>query len=182
MNATLIAIALAAVAAPAPDEDIKLPQGPQPLQVLAQLNKDGRIEVTEQMPVYRQEKRIRTRNVGGREVAEEYVVNTMTFEFRKRLLPEKGVKVYSAAGKEIDAKDLPDKLRKPVVVFMAWDGKKVDPFFLRLAKADTLVIVPPVAPPQPIDAGAKPDPDKPPPPPKPEDKPTDDGSKPRPKD
>jgi hypothetical protein len=185
MTPTLLTVVLAsAIAAPAPDEEIKLPTGAQPLQVLAKLNKDGRIEITEMLAVYTEEKRVRTVNVGGIPRAEEYIVTTMRSMPRTRLLPEKGVKVYTAAGKEVDPKDWPEKLRKPAVIFMAWDGKKVDPFYLRVAKADTLVIVPPQEPPRPIDDGAKPAPkpeDKPPPKP-PEDKPPEDGAKPRPKD
>src|SRR5262249_3774765 len=138
----LLAVLLAsAPGAPAPEEqDIKLPQGMQPLQVLAHIDKNGRIQITEMITELREEKRLRTRNVGGKEVKEEYVVRVMMAVPRTRLLPEKGVKVYTAAGKEVDPKDVPEKLKKPAVVFMAWDGEKVDPFYLRVAKPDTLVL------------------------------------------
>jgi hypothetical protein len=159
MNPALLVVALAAVAAPAPaEEEIKLPQGPQPLQVLARMTKEGRIEITEQIMEARTEKRTRTTVVDGREVPVEYVVTTVKSVPRTRLLPEKGVKAYTAAGKEVDPKDLPDKLKKPAVVLMSWDGNKVDPFFLRVVKPDTLVLVPPVEAVAPADGGAKPPP------------------------
>ena len=61
MTSMLLSVALAAVAAPAPEEsDIKLPQGMQPMQVLARVDKNGRIEITEMLAVYKQEKRVRT--------------------------------------------------------------------------------------------------------------------------
>src|SRR3954447_12075064 len=104
MNAALLAVALAAVAAPAPAEEVKLPQGMQPAQVVAQVNKDGRIEVTEMLMEYREEKRTRTAVVDGKPVPMEYTVSVVTSRPRKRLLPEKGVKVYTATGKEVAAK------------------------------------------------------------------------------
>jgi hypothetical protein len=168
MNPALLAVVLAAVAAPAPapaDEEVKLPQGVQPVQIIAQMNKDGRIEVTELVTEYREEKRTKTTKVDGKEVPVEYVVKIALYVPRQRLLPEKGVKVHTAAGKEVEAKDLAEKLKKPTAVFLAWDGNKVDPFYLKLLKADTLVIVPSPPEPTPADAGAKPMPKDPPPPP-----------------
>ena len=162
MNPALLAVVLAAVAAPAPaDEEVKLPQGVQPVQIIAQMNKDGRIEVTELVTEYREEKRTKTAKVDGKEVQIEYVVKTVLYVPRLRLLPEKGVKVHTAAGKEVEAKDLAEKLKKPTAVFLAWDGNKVDPFYLKLLKPDTLVIVPPPPEPVPADSGAKPMPKAP---------------------
>ncbi|HEX5271543.1 MAG TPA: hypothetical protein VFW33_13695 [Gemmataceae bacterium] len=156
MNAALLAVALSAVAAPAPAEEIKLPQGAPPMQVVAQVNKDGRIEVTQSVMVYRQEKRTRVVNVNGQNVAQEYVVTIVTPVTEKRLLPEKGLAASTAAGKEVPVKDLADKLKGPTIVFVAWDGKKVDPFFLKPLKPDTLVIVAPPPEPPPAGAGDKP--------------------------
>jgi hypothetical protein len=149
MNPALLAVALAAVAAPAPAEEVKLPQGVPPMQVVAQVNKDGRIEVTEMIMVARQEKRTRTRVIDGKPLTEEYVVTMVTPQPRKRLLPEKGVTVSTAAGKEVAAKDLAEKLKSPTVAFLAWDGKKVDPFYLKPLKDGVLIIV---APPEPAPA------------------------------
>jgi hypothetical protein len=165
MNAALLAVALAAVAAPAPEEEVKLPTGMQPVQIVARVSKDGRIEITEMLMEYREEKRVRIAKVDGKEVAQEYTVSVVTARPRTRMLPEKGVTVYTAAGKEVDPKDLPAKLKNPTIAFMAWDGKKPDPFYLKPLKADVLVIVPPPPEPAPADGGPKPMPDKPPPPP-----------------
>lgn len=158
MNSALLAVALAAVAAPAPAEEIKLPTGTPPLQIVAQVNKDGRIEITEMLMEYRAEKRVRTITVDGKEVPQEYTVTTITPRPRKRLLPQKGVKFYTAAGKEVDVKDLTAKLKGPTIAFLAWDGKMVDPFYLKPLKADVLVIVSPPPKPVPADSGAKPSP------------------------
>jgi hypothetical protein len=160
MTPSLFTAALAAaLAAPAPaEEEIKLPEGVQPIQVIARMDKDGRIELTEQVMEVRTEKRIRNTVVDGKTVPVEYEVTTYRGVPRKRLLPEKGVRVYTAAGKEVDPKDLPEKLKKPAIAFLAWDGKKVDPFYLKPLKPDTLVIVQPPEAPRPADEGAKPPP------------------------
>src|SRR5262249_25104189 len=128
---------------------------------IARVDKDGRIEVTEQVMEVRTEKRTRDTVVDGKTVPVEYAVTTYRSQPRQRLLPERGVKVYTAAGKEVDAKDGPERRRKPAVAFLAWDGRKVDPCYLKPLKPDTLVIVPPPEAPRPADEGAKPDPSKP---------------------
>ncbi len=162
MNAALLAVALAAVGAPAPAEEIKLPEGVQPVQIVAQVTKEGRIEITEMLTQLREEKRVKKVVVDGKEVPVEYTVRNFTPMPRKRLLPEKGVTVYSSAGKEVAAKDVAEKLKNQTIAFLAWDGKKPDPFYLKPLKPDVLVIV---APPEvtPADSGEKPH-DAPPPP------------------
>src|SRR5262249_45427712 len=130
----------------------------------AQVNKDGRIEITETMMVARQEKRTRTRVIDGKQVAEEYVVTMVIPQARKRLLPEKGVTVSTAAGKEVAAKDLAEKLKSPTIAFRAWDGNKVDPFSLKPLKDDVLTIAAPPEPPPAAGGGDKPPPDPLPPP------------------
>jgi hypothetical protein len=145
MTSTLFAAVLAsAVAAPAPDEAVKLPTGPAPATVLMSVTKDGEFEITQASQVPTLEERTRTVNLAGGGVAtEKYVVTVLkTVQVTRRIKGE-GVKVYTAAGKEVDAKDVPDKLKKPTVVLFAADGNKVDPFYLKVIKPDTLVVVAP---------------------------------------
>jgi hypothetical protein len=145
MSPTLLAAVLAsALAAPAPDEPIKLPQGQAPATVVASMAKDGNIEITQTQNVPVIEERTRTVNTAdGRVVTEKYAVTIMkTVQVTHRIKTE-GVKVSTADGKAIDVKDLPDKLRKPTIILLATDGNKVDPFYLKIVKADTLVVVPP---------------------------------------
>ena len=155
MNAALLAVALSAVAAPAPaDEAIKAPEGVPPATVIASMTKDGEFEITQPEVVPSTETRVRSVVVGGVAVTESYQVTVYkTVQVTRRYKGE-GVKVYSAAGKEVNAKDVPDKLKKQTVVLFAADGKKVDPFYLKIVKADTLVIVAP--PPTPTPAPKQP--------------------------
>jgi hypothetical protein len=159
MTPALFAVLLAAVAAPAPaEEEIKPPRGPQPCQVIARVDKDGNMEITETTAVLREEKRQRTVTIDGKAVTEEYVVTTVTQMVQTRRLAAKTVKVYTTEGKEVDPKDAAEKLRKQTIVLMSCDGQKVDPFYLKIIKPDTLVIVPPPPPPE---QPEKPDPKKP---------------------
>jgi hypothetical protein len=58
-------------------------------------------------------------------------------------MPAKDVQAYTAEGREIPAEKLAEMLTKERTVLVALDGKKVDPFHLKLYKDDTIVLVPP---------------------------------------
>jgi hypothetical protein len=66
----------------------------------------------------------------------------VTREIRKTLDGEK-VRFFDAAGKRIDLKDVLKRLTKATPVLISADGKEVDPFYLRLAREETVVIVSP---------------------------------------
>jgi len=146
MTPTLYAVVLtAAFAAPAPaEEPIKPPQGPPPQQVIASVTKDGRFEITqlEIVPVMENRERVVTL-AGGGAVKEVYTVTVFKVVQTKRRIQGEGVKVYTAAGKEVNVRDVPEKLKKPTIVLFAADENKVDPFYLKIIKGDTLVIVAP---------------------------------------
>jgi hypothetical protein len=150
MNSALLAVALAAVAAPAPAEEaIKAPQGLPPAQVIASVTKEGDFEITQTVMVAETRNEIRTANVNGAPVQQTVQVTMFKPVQVQQRIKAAGVKVYTAAGKEV--KDAPDKFKKPTIVLYAADGKKVDPFYLKIIKPDTLVIVaqPPSATPAP---------------------------------
>jgi hypothetical protein len=157
VNPSLLALVLASsVAAPAPaEEPLKVPQGPPPAQVIASVTKEGEFEITQPVLVPEQRNEVRTVNVNGTPVTQTVTVTVFkTVQVTRRIKPE-GVKVYTAAGKEVDAKDVPDKLKKPAIVLFANDGNKVDPFYLKIIKPDTLVVVAPApsptAAPEPVE-------------------------------
>ena len=153
MSPSLLALVLAsAVAAPAPaDDPIKPPQGPPPTQVLASVTKEGDFEITQTVMVPETRNEARTVVIDGRAVTQTVTVTAFkTVQVTHRIKGE-GVKVYTVAGKEVDAKDVPDKLKKPIVVLFAADGNKVDPFYLKIIKPDTLIVVAPLpTPPAPV--------------------------------
>ncbi len=145
MTPTLYAVVLtAALGAPAPaDEPIKAPQGPPPQQIIASMTSEGLFELTQPSLVPVAETRERVVTIKGQAVKQLVQVTTFkTVQVTRRIKGE-GVKVYTAAGKEVDAKNVSEKLKKPTIVLFAADGNKVDPFYLKIVKADTLVIVAP---------------------------------------
>jgi len=143
MTPTLFAAILAsAVAAPAPPEEaVKPPQGPPPTQVLASVTKDGEFEITQPQQVPERRKEERTVNKDGKPVTYTVEVIAHKTVMVTRRLKAEGVTVYTTAGKEVPGKDVADKLKKPTVVLLAGDGNEVDPFYLKIVKPDTLVIV-----------------------------------------
>jgi hypothetical protein len=58
-------------------------------------------------------------------------------------MPAKDVRAYTVEGREISTENLSTMLARERPVLVALDGKKVDPFYLRLYKEDTIVLVPP---------------------------------------
>jgi hypothetical protein len=150
MNTMLCALILAsATAAPAPAEEApKPPDGPPPTQVIASMTKEGEFEITQPVLVPETHQEERTVTVNGQAVKQVVsVVDYKTVQVTRRVSAE-GVKVTTAAGKDVDAKELPERLRKPTIVLLAADGKKVDPFYLKIVKSDTLVIVTPIPTPK----------------------------------
>jgi hypothetical protein len=163
MNSALLAVVLASVAAPAPPEPPpKPPEGAPPATVIASITKEGDVEITQAAMVPMQEQRQRVVTIDGRAVTETYQVTTFKTVPVTHRIKGDAVKVYTAAGKEVEARDVPEKLKKQTTVLFAADGKKVDPFYLKIIKPDTLVIVgpppspAPVAPAPPKPSAAKP--------------------------
>jgi hypothetical protein len=69
---------------------------------------------------------------------EQVVKATMTLA-----LDEKEVQVYSSTGERIIARDVVHRVKRPTAVMVSVDGNPVDPFYLRLAREDVLVVVSP---------------------------------------
>jgi hypothetical protein len=166
MSSSLLAAVLA-LAAPLPaDEAPKAPQGLPPTQVIARADKDGTIEVLRTGVVYRVEDRTRAVNVNGRVVqVVEKVSVPMTSEITVKYAA-KDARLFTAAGKELDPKELPERLKKKTIVLLSENGQLVDPFYLKVVKEDTLVLVVTAPPPMPAPGVVTPVPDPPPAPPK----------------
>jgi hypothetical protein len=127
-----------------PENDkIQLPKGPQPLQVVAQMDREGNIMIRQTVPEYRTETRERVVNKDGRPVKEMYTVTTMVHVPIVRKVAAKAIPVYTADGKKVDPKALPKLLKKETAVLLSLDGRMVDPFYLQILKEGTLILVPP---------------------------------------
>jgi hypothetical protein len=136
----------AALLAPAADTDPVIPpKGTPPTILVGQLDKKGHFasEVTVQQAV--PETRTEKVNVNGKE--EERTVTVYVMVQKKVTVTRDLTKatITDASGKKIDKKALAKRLAKPAAVVFSADGKAVDKGFLAVLKADTIVIVTPLA-------------------------------------
>jgi hypothetical protein len=124
---------------------LTLPPQPPPVTGLAVIDEQGRLHLCEVasvlVPV---QEPVQTDAKGGAQFVTRYAAVTQISE---SLLDPAVTPVYGTDGKRIDAKKLPELLRKEIPVLVAKDGKMVDPFHLRLIKEGSLIVVPPVTPP-----------------------------------
>jgi hypothetical protein len=123
---------------------LTLPPQPPPVTGLAVIDEQGRLRLSEvaavMLPV---EESVQRDAHGGADFVTRYAAVTQITE---SLLDHAATPVYGTDGKRIDAKKLPELLRKEIAVLIAKDGKMVDPFYLRLIKEGSLIVAPPVAP------------------------------------
>ncbi len=75
------------------------------------------------------------------QVVQTVVVTVPVSKIIKLSLGAEGVQVYGTDGKKLDPKEVQKLAAKPVAALASTDGKPVDPFYLRLARAGTLVLV-----------------------------------------
>jgi RNA polymerase sigma factor (sigma-70 family) len=110
---------------------LDLPYGRAPVPALVCMGKEGRIAITRIVMAPKKPPITRDFPAGN------YMFSTkITKEFK----PEE-IEVYDATGKKIDAKDLPKRLEREVLVLSSADGNKVDPGYLSLMKEGTLIFV-----------------------------------------
>jgi hypothetical protein len=142
----------APVRVPGTDEEVRLPRGPQPRQALARVNNDQLI-LTEAQTVYVQQQRTVQEVVEGRVVQRTVTVAVpvvQTVEVKHAL---KDVRAFGTDGKKVEAKAVAEALDKRKPVLVSADGRPVDPFYLKIIKEGTLVLVlpsPAVTPPPPV--------------------------------
>jgi RNA polymerase sigma factor (sigma-70 family) len=109
-----------------------LPGGPPPTQILASLDKDGRLLITTVAHAYVP---METRLPQGQKVTTYKLVSVR----RSESFALDDIGVQNAAGKKIDKKDLAKLLDGEKPALMVSGAKEADPLHLRLIKDDTLV-------------------------------------------
>ncbi len=131
------------------------PTGPAPHIMTAQPDKNGRPALIHTVARSVPGKRTIEVNVNGRvekRIETVYVVVVNKEPFLR--LDDASVRVYDVDGKQLDVKSI--KLTRATPVLVSADGRPVDPYYTRLARPGTLVIVqsqadgaPVIAPPPP---------------------------------
>ncbi len=139
MNSLLFAALLSTAYPPAPPPPEK-PMGAPP-QILVASVDQGKLIVTRTVQVPKVEERIINVQEGQNTVQKKVTVTVMMSVPQQIAHDLSGVKAFDGAGKEIDAKILAERLKKPTPVVVSSDGQPVDARYLELLKADAVVLV-----------------------------------------
>src|SRR5207244_2886620 len=107
----------------------------------AQVDRDGKPYLVVAVTSYKQVRVQFKVAVNGKIEVRERAELVPVFEEMKIGLTDPGVTVYGVDGKKLDATRV--RLPGPTPVLVSADGNPVDPFYLRLAREGTLVIVAP---------------------------------------
>jgi hypothetical protein len=119
----------------------RLPEGPAPVQIVAQLDDKGNLTLVIPYDVYNKVER-----------ADGTVTYQPESREEVRVVPLKDVKVSRADGAGVDPKRLPETLRKPTPALLSVNGEKIDPLHFRLVRESTLVFTGPIPKPFFLDA------------------------------
>src|SRR5262249_52626074 len=118
------------------------PKGPPPTVKIATVDENGRLLLTMTITEFQQVFKEIVVRVGEREEKRKVAEIVPVTVQKMIMLDGKDVEVYGTDGKRLDPKRLP-KTRGPVPILVSSDGKQVDPFYLRLAREGTLIVVTP---------------------------------------
>ncbi len=141
MTSTFLTLALLLPAAPVPAPKATLPKGPPPRIVSASIDSEGGFQFVEVATKYVPQQRAREVVVGGQVQKVTETVMVPVTQMVQRKVESESVEVYGVDGKKIDPEEVRKLAGKTVPVLVSSDGKPVDPFFLRLAREGTLVLV-----------------------------------------
>jgi len=119
------------------------PKGVPPKVMTASVEKDGRVFLLHLIAEVRPLKEKVKILVNGQEQEVERTVYEQVMKQVKVYLDDKGVQVFGTDGKKIPAKEVAKGIKKPTAVLVSSDGKPVDPFYTRIAREGTLIVVAP---------------------------------------
>jgi hypothetical protein len=166
MNASLL-LATLVLAAPVPQRPAEGPTSSLPPRlVLAQTDPDGHLQLIEHTTVTVPELYTVEVTRDGKKVSEQRTAYRTVTQTRERRYTLKAFRFSTPDGKKVDPADVAERLKKRTAVVLSEPGQNVHPDYLRLFKADTLILVPEAKAAAP--APARPTP--PPPAPKPADR------------
>jgi hypothetical protein len=82
-----------------------------------------------------------------KEEVETFNIQNTTVTITTRELDAKYMQFFDMDGKKLASKDVAERLAKETPVLLSADGQKVDPYYLKVFKKDTLIVaLPPFAP------------------------------------
>jgi hypothetical protein len=138
MTHLLLAVAMTAAYPPAPPAE--KPLGAPPQILIASVD-HGKLLIHRTRYVPKIEERFASEQQGDKIVQRKVPVTVTVAEQQTTSYDLSGVKAFDAAGKEIDAEMLGERLKKDAPVVVSSDGRAVDPRYLQLFKSDTVVLI-----------------------------------------
>jgi hypothetical protein len=146
MNAQMLLAALV-LAAPVPTRPADGPTSSlPPRMVLAQTGPEGQLHVIEHttvlVPVTYTVEAVRD----GKKVAEQRTTYRATPQTRETHYTLKAFRYCTPDGKKVDPATVAERLKKRTTVLLSEPGMNVHPDYLRIIKADTLILVPEAKP------------------------------------
>ena len=111
--------------------------------ITPRMRNSGDLLLSYTMTIYIVETRERIVEKDGKKERVKYKVRVprLLRKYRKKKIAD--LIITNAVGKKQTAEDVLDALEKPKIALISSDGKKVDPYYLKIVKPDTLVIVDP---------------------------------------
>lgn len=117
------------------------PQTPAPSYSVAKTARDGDLFISYTMKIDHIETRERIEEKDGKKVAVKYKVRVPVLYRKHHKRKLANLVITNAQGKELTEKEVLTLLKNPTIVLVSSDGKKVDPYYLKIVKPDTLVII-----------------------------------------
>ena len=117
------------------------PQTPAPDYSVARVLKGDEVLLSYVMIIHEVQTREKVQKKDGVKERVKYTVRVprMLRKYKKRKLSD--LTITNAAGKLQEENVVREAWRKPTIVLISSDGNKVDPYYLKIVKPDTLVVV-----------------------------------------
>jgi hypothetical protein len=141
MTSSLLTVLALTLSAPLPVREA--PQGPPPRILVVEIENDGQpviiTPVTEMRAVP-----VTVNVVVGGQVQQRTETRSVVVESRVKVsLTDRPTEVFGLDGKRLTAEEIKKRITRSGPILVSSDGKPVDPFYLRLAREGSVVVVSP---------------------------------------
>jgi len=141
MTSTLLTVAGLLLSAPLPVPEA--PKGPPPRILVVEVENDGPPFIVTPVIEFKKVPTTVTVVVGGK-TENRTEVRTVQVEYRIKVgLNDKDCQVFGLDGKRLAPEEVQKRITRSSPILVSSDGKPVDPFYLKLAREGTVVVVSP---------------------------------------
>src|SRR5262249_10161916 len=122
-------------------DKISLPKGPQPMQVVALMDKEGNLLIRQTTTAYVPETRQRIVQKDGRNVTETFTTYVAVYRTVEYRVKGRVSRVFAPDGRPGAGNARARRPARKTPLLLSADGKRVDPFYLQVMKTGTLLLV-----------------------------------------